>query len=220
MTSKDEAYNKRRIAELERMQALNALGLTDQERQAFMERSIAQVSPQLRQLSSERDRMLASSAATGAGQGAANAAIQDEQAARLQNDAALKLEELDLTRKRELELELSARVTAQGMKQKERQAAIAGIAKTAVDTGLELYTGNKESAGLVFGKDGQGSPAAVDSRSILKDKYGMTDDDVASAFSSPQRTQDLAFLNGDIETPAYTTRQASQSGTPWTPQGY
>ena len=126
--------NKKRIAELQRMQELGTLGLTEEEKMAVFGAQQAQIQGNI------QANLAQSRAAGAAGMGGAGAAqLQAARAAEAQAGLVAKaqrdLETADILRKRELEQELQARIASKSAKSQERAAAVSG----ALLGGFEAY---------------------------------------------------------------------------------
>ena len=138
--------NKRRLEELQRMQELGTLGLTEEEKQSIFGAQQAQIQGQL------KAAQAASKAAGAAGmQGAGAAQLQAAQAAETQAalvaGAQRGLEAANIQRKRELEDEIQARIAAKAEKSQERAAAISRIGSAGLQAGMESFALEKTIQG-------------------------------------------------------------------------
>jgi len=128
--------NKRRLEELQKMQELGTLGLTEEEKQSIFGSQQAQIQGAL-QSSQAQARAAGAAGMQGAGAAQLQAAKAAETQANLVATAQRDLETKNLTRKRELEQEIQARIAAKAEKSQERAAAIAKIGSAGFEAGME-----------------------------------------------------------------------------------
>ena len=147
VVSDAEKENKRRIAELKRMQELGTLGLTEAEKQHLYGSATSQIQGQLRTAGQVARQAGAAGMATGAGtellrQGQA-AGTQAELAA----GVAQNVEGQNLARKRELEDEITGREQAASQMKTDRLSAITGILTGGLASGTEALTAEQTYQG-------------------------------------------------------------------------
>ncbi len=130
-----EKKNRQRLKELERLEEMNALGLTEQER-SVVEGKLTQKSAKASELaSSERNRLLASGGAS-SGQALEQAMLGDEQVSRQLTQVQQIVEEQDLAKRRTQTEELRALEAADAEVKAKRISAVAGIASAGLEGGL------------------------------------------------------------------------------------
>lgn len=169
-----EKENERRLAELQRMQEMGTLGLSESEKQQIF---TSQQQAAGSQLKAAGQAIRASGAAFGAGgagaeqlrQAAAAEAMAGAQARIAQN-----VEAQNLQRKRELEQEIQARIAAKSQSEQEALAAGVGIASTGLNTFIQAY-GQEQ---LMQGRMPTGAETAA-----LAKMYGV-DENTASGLLS------------------------------------
>jgi hypothetical protein len=128
--------NKRRLEELQKMQELGTLGLTEEEKQSIFGSQQAQIQGAL-QSSQAQARAAGAAGMQGAGAAQLQAAKAAETQANLVAQAQRGLEAANIQRKRELEQEIQARIAAKAEKSQERAAAIAKIGSAGFEAGME-----------------------------------------------------------------------------------
>ena len=128
--------NKRRLEELQRMQEMGTLGLTEEEKQSIFGSQQAQIQGAL-QASQAQARAAGAAGMQGAGAAQLQAAKAAETQAALVAGAQRDLETKNLIRKRELEQEIQARIAAKAEKSQERAAALAKIGSAGFEAGME-----------------------------------------------------------------------------------
>jgi len=165
-----DRFNIDRIAELQRMQEMDALGLTEQER-GLLE---AQYGAQLRSIGREgearrRQQMAAQDIFGGAA--LEQAALSDQALAQARADATAAITEADITRRRQMEDELMKRQQLEDKRLKERQGAYGGIVAETTKQLSTLFSEKTE-------EEGQVDPFIIEA---FKKKYGYTSDAEAKA---------------------------------------
>ena len=128
--------NKRRLEELQRMQEMGTLGLTEEEKQSIFGSQQAQIQGAL-QASQAQARAAGAAGMQGAGAAQLQAAKAAETQANLVAQAQRGLEAANIQRKRELEQEIQARIAAKAEKSQERAAALAKIGSVGFEAGME-----------------------------------------------------------------------------------
>ena len=142
-----EKENERRLKELQRMQEMGSLGLTESEKQRLFTSAQSQAAGQMRQAQTGIRAAGAALGGTGAGTEALRQAQLAEGMSAIQAGISQNVEGADLQRKRELEDEIQARIAAQSQSKQERLAAATGIASTGVDTFLTRFQQEKTIQG-------------------------------------------------------------------------
>jgi len=128
--------NKRRLEELQRMQEMGTLGLTEEEKQSIFGSQQAQIQGQL-QAAQAQARAAGAAGMQGAGAAQLQAAKAAETQANLVAQAQCGLEAANIQRQRELEQEIQARIAAKAEKSQERAAALAKIGSAGFEAGME-----------------------------------------------------------------------------------
>ena len=146
MENDAEKENKRRLKELQRMQEMGTLGLTEAEKQQLFTGAQGQIQGQLRQAQAG----IRSAGAAGMG-GAGTEALRQAQLAEgeagLVAQVARDVEAKNLERKRELEGEIQERIATQSEYQTARRQALAEIAAAGVGGFQESLAVEKEARG-------------------------------------------------------------------------
>jgi len=140
--------NKRRLEELQRMQELGTLGLTEEEKNAVFGAQQAQIQGQI-QANLAQSRAAGAAGMGGAGVAQLQAAKAAESQAGLVAKAQRDLEAQNILRKRELENEIQARIAAKAEKSQERAAAVSG----ALLGGFEALSEEGALAKIIGGKE-------------------------------------------------------------------
>ena len=129
-------YNKRRLEELQKMEEMGTLGLTEEEKNQIFGAQQAQIQGAL-QASQAQARAAGAAGMQGAGAAQLQAAKAAETQANLVAQAQRGLEAANIQRKRELEQEIQARIAAKAEKSQERAAALAKIGSAGFEAGME-----------------------------------------------------------------------------------
>ena len=129
-------YVRKRLDELQRMQEMGTLGLSEEEKKAIFGSQQAQIQGQL-QAAQAQSRAAGAAGMGGAGAAQLQAAKAAEAQAGLVAGAQRGLEAADIQRKREQEREIEKLISMKAQKQKERQEAIAEIGSAAFAGGTE-----------------------------------------------------------------------------------
>ena len=129
-------YNKRRLEELQKMEEMGTLGLTEEEKNQIFGAQQAQIQGQLK-AAQAASRAAGAAGMQGAGAAQLQAAKAAETQAALVAGAQRDLETKNLIRKRELEQEIQARIAAKAEKSQERAAALAKIGSAGFEAGME-----------------------------------------------------------------------------------
>lgn len=132
-----EKENKRRLAQLNRMQEMGTLGLTENEKQSMYTSQQSQISNQLKQGQQVARQAGAAGMQTGAGGENIRAMQAAESNAALAADAARAVGVQDLQRKRELEDELQSRIAAKSQYDTQRLQSGLGVASAGLAAGME-----------------------------------------------------------------------------------
>lgn len=152
-------YVRKRLDELQRMQEMGTLGLSEEEKKAIFGNQVAQIQGQL---DAAQAQLRAAGAAGMQGAGAAQlqAAKAAETQAGLTAVAQRGLEAADIERKRQQEQEIEKLISMKAQKQKERQEAIAEI-------GSAAFTGATEAgfSEFITGASPQ-QPAGLSNREL------------------------------------------------------
>ena len=168
-TDQDRA-NIDRIAELQRMQEMNALGLTDQERGLLEAQYGAQLSSSGKEGEARRRQQMAAQDIFG-GAALEQAALSDQALAQARVDATSAITEADITRRRQMEDELMKRQAVEDKRLAEQRGAYGGIV---AETTKELSTLFSEKTE----EEGQIDPFII---KAFKNKYGYATDAEAKA---------------------------------------
>lgn len=146
MESDAEKENKRRLKELQRMQEMGTLGLTEAEKQNLFTGAQSQIQGQLRQAQAGI-RAAGAAGMGGAGTEALRQAKLAEGEAGLVAQVARDVEAKNLERQRELEGEIQERIATQADLQTARRQAVAEIAAAGVGGFQESLAVEKEARG-------------------------------------------------------------------------
>jgi hypothetical protein len=149
MENDAEKENKRRLAQLQRMQEMGALGLTEAEKQSLFTGAQAQAAGQMRQAQSQIRAAGAALGGSGAGAEALRQAQMAEGMAGIQAGIARDVEAKDLERQRELEAEIQERIATKSDYDVARRQALAEIASAGLQAGTERFTAEKLIQGKV-----------------------------------------------------------------------
>jgi len=147
MESDAEKENKRRLAQLKRMQEMGALGLTEAEKQSLFTGAQAQIQGQLRQAQAGI-RAAGAAGMGGAGAEALRQAKLAESEAALVGQVSRDVEAKNLERQRELEAEIQERIAAKSDYDLARRQALAEIGSAALQAGQEQFAAER----LIQGK--------------------------------------------------------------------
>lgn len=131
-----EKENERRLKELQRMQEMGTLGLTESERQQLFSQAQGQAAAQMKQAQAGIRSAGAALGGGGAGAEALRQAQLAEGMSAIQAGISQDVEAKSLQRKRELEDEIQARIAAKSEAEQARTAAKAGIASAGFETGI------------------------------------------------------------------------------------
>lgn len=134
-----EKENERRLKELQRMQEMGTLGLSEEEKQRVFGRGQSQIQGALQGAQAGIRSAGAALGGTGAGTEALRQVQLAESEAKMLGDLSTKVSEQDIQRKRELEDEIQARIAQQTSDQQEALGAGLGIAKAGMQAGLERF---------------------------------------------------------------------------------
>ena len=134
-----EKENKRRLAQLKKMQEAGTLGLTEAEKQQLYTSAQGAAAGQMRQAQAG---IRAAGAALG-GSGAGTEALRQAQLAEgmtaVEANISQNVEAQNLQRKRELEDEIQGRIAAKSETDQARAAAAAGVASAGFETGVAKF---------------------------------------------------------------------------------
>lgn len=142
-----EKENERRLKELQRMQEMGTLGLTEAEKQQLYTMQQGQAASQLRGAQTQIRSAGAALGGGGAGAEALRQAQLAEGMAATEANISRGIEAQNLERKRQQEDEIQARIAAESQAKQQRIAAITGVAATGVDTFLTRYQQEKTIQG-------------------------------------------------------------------------
>jgi hypothetical protein len=168
-TDADRA-NIDRIAELQRMQEMNALGLTEQERGLLEAQYGAQLSSIGREGEARRRQQMAAQDIFG-GAALEQAALSDQALAQARVDATSAITEADITRRRQMEDELMKRQAVEDKRLEEQRGAYGGIVAETTKQLSTLFSEKTE-------EEGQIDPFVI---KRFKEKYGYATDKEAKA---------------------------------------
>lgn len=184
-----EKENERRLKELQRMQEMGTLGLTEAEKQRIFGAGQAQIQGTLQQAQSGIRSAGAALGGGGAGTEALRQVQLAEGQARMLGDLSQQVSAQDLARKRELEDEIQARIAAKSAAQQEALAAGLGIAQTGVQAGLERFNLEK----MIQGK--QPTPAEI---AGLGKMYGISDEQAGGLIKFVNENPEAAAIFSEM----------------------
>ena len=121
--TKIDRYTRKRQKELERLAEADALGLTDEERNAMFESARMARAGQQRRSEAERRRLLAGFGA-GSGEALGASMAEEEAEGRAQQETAQTVTEADMRRAAEQEQELVDLIGFRSQRQMDRRAAL------------------------------------------------------------------------------------------------
>lgn len=136
MGNEQSRYVRKRLDELQRMQEMGTLGLTEEEKKAIFGAQQAQIQGQL-QAAQAQSRAAGAAGMGGAGAAQLQAAKAAEAQAGLVAQAQRALEAEDIMKKRAQEREIEKLISMKAQKQKERQEAIGEIGSAAFAGGTQ-----------------------------------------------------------------------------------
>jgi hypothetical protein len=182
-----DRYNIDRIAELQRMQEMNALGLTEQEKGLLESQYAGQLSSIGREGESRRRQQMAAQDIFG-GAALEQAGLTDQALASARVDATAAITEADINRRRQMEEELIKRQQIEDKRLEDKRGA---YGKIVVDRTKELSTLFSEKTD----EEGQIDPLLI---TAVKTKFGYaTDLEAKSAIIKMSKDPELAvFLKG------------------------
>jgi hypothetical protein len=134
-----EKENERRLRELQRMQEMGTLGLSEEEKQRVFGRGQAQIQGALQGAKAGIRSAGAALGGSGAGTEALRQVQLAESEAKMLGDLSTKVSEADIQRKRELEDEIQARIAAKTASQQEALSAGLGVLQTGAQAGMERF---------------------------------------------------------------------------------
>lgn len=192
-----EKENKKRLEELSRQREMDALGLTEAEKQQISKQYSNPVMAAQEQQMAEQRRILSSQAGTGAGAGQAqlqrnDAAMNKAIAARADAIAAA-----DAQKEKEQEAEYWSRLAWQGQKKQERVAAWSSIGKAAIkgkqeDSALSSMTGSGGSTGQqAVAKESSSTASSAEVQAFAK-QYGISEEKAAEYMKYMQDNPEFA----------------------------
>jgi hypothetical protein len=159
-----EKENKRRLAQLKKMQEAGTLGLTEAEKQQLYTSAQGAAAGQMRQAQAGIRSAGAALGGSGAGTEALRQAQLAEGMTAVEANISQNVESQNLQRKRELEDEIQARIGAKSESDNARIAAAAGIAAT----GVQSFTERLAQEQTIQGK----APSAGEISAVAK-LYGV-----------------------------------------------
>ena len=142
LPSKFERENKRRLEELQALEASGGLGLTGQEEAVMQRRLAGSVQAASQASEAERNRLLAGSGGATSGGALLGAQLADEQRMQAAERAQTEIMAADEERKRRQIEEMRALQASEGQRQAEAQAAVGAILGAGVEAGFQ--TGAQE----------------------------------------------------------------------------
>lgn len=163
-----EKENERRLRQLQRMQEMGTLGLTEAEKQALYTAGQSQAAGALRQAQQLSRAAGAAGMQTGAGTEQLRQAQLAQGQAQATADVARNVEMQNLARKRELEAEIEARTAALSQAKQEALQAVTGTISGALAGGLGEYKLAQEQMGKM--------PSAAEIQQFAN-LMGLTTDD-------------------------------------------
>jgi len=178
-----EKENKRRLAELQRMQEVGSLGLTDAEKQQLYTSAQGAAAGQMRQAQAGIRSAGAALGGSGAGTEALRQAQLAEGMTAVEANISQAVEAQNLQRKRELEDEIQARIAAKSETEQARVAAGVGIAAT----GVQSFSERLAQEQTIQGK----APSASEISAVSK-LYGVDDTTAAGLIEFLGRNPDAA----------------------------
>ena len=182
-----EKENERRLKELQRMQELGTLGLTEAEKQQLYTSQQGAAANQMRAAQSQIRSAGAALGGSGAGTEALRQAQLAEGMAATEANISRGVEAQNLQRKRELEDEIQARIAAESQAKQQRLAAITGIASTGLETGIAKYQQEQTIQGQ--------APSATEVAALAK-MYGVDEATAAGLVSFLGRNPEAATSIG------------------------
>lgn len=189
-----EKENERRLKELQRMQEMGTLGLSEEEKQRIFGRGQAQIQGALGQAQAGIRSAGAALGGSGAGTEALRQVQLAEGEAKMLGDLSTKVSEADIQRKRELEDEIQARIAAKTASQQEALAAGLGIAQSGVQAGLERFNLEK----MVQGK----APTRAEMQGLAR-SLGVSEQEAGNVLTKVSEDPDmmsmLDLVFGDID---------------------
>jgi hypothetical protein len=169
-----ERTQKRDLKELQRLQEMNALGLTDKEQAAMVNKLSQSANMQQQQSMQDRARLLAGGGTATGGQAMQEAVALDAARAAQQERVGQVVLEADLAREQEQKDKLAALEAAAAQIRTDRINAIGGIVGAGIESAV---MGKKDEKGLQGAK--APSPQLI---AQAKQTYGFTDDKEAIGF--------------------------------------
>jgi hypothetical protein len=183
-----EKENKRRLAQLKRMQEAGTLGLTEAEKQQLYTSAQGAAAGQMRQAQTD---IRAAGAALG-GSGAGTEALRQAQLAEgmtaVEANISQNVEAQNLQRKRELEDEIQGRIAAKSETDQARVATAAGI----VATGVQSFSERLAQEQTIQGK----APSASELTAVAK-LYGVDESTAGGLIEFLGRNPDAAKSIGN-----------------------
>lgn len=192
MQTDAEKENKRRLAELQRMQEMGTLGLTEAEKQQLFTSGQSQIQGQLRQAQTAMRAAGAAGMGTGAGTEALRAAQLAEGQAGLVAQVSRNVEAENLKRQRELEQEIQERIATKSDYDLARRQAIAEIGSAGLQAGMQQFTAER----LIQGK--AATPTEIAAFAKLR---GIPEDEAAALLTLEAKRPGIASRYSSIATP-------------------
>ena len=182
MVTDAERENKRRLAQLKRMQEMGALGLTEAEKQNLYTGAQSAAAGQMNQ-AQNLIRAAGASGMGGAGAEQLRAAQGAEALTGITAGISRDVESKDLARQRQLENEIQERIAIQSQYDREKVAAKAGIKTAGLQAGIERIVEEGKIQGEAL------TPGEIGAFAKLR---GISNDEASSLLTLFQTNPELA----------------------------
>lgn len=174
---------KRRLAELQRKQELDLLGLTEQERSVLEGRLSGRADAANQQAAQERNRFLAGSGQALGGQALEQATLKDNAAAANQVAIQQAIEEQDIAKKNQQVDELRALEAGVAQTRQNKIAGVASIAGAGLEAGVSMAAQQR----LIQGS----REASSKSVKAIANVYGISEDEARGMMELSSKNPEL-----------------------------
>ena len=184
-----EKENERRLRELQRMQEMGTLGLSEEEKQRVFGRGQAQIQGALQGAQAGIRSAGAALGGSGAGTEALRQVQLAEGEAKMLGDLSTKVSEADIQRKRELEDEIQARIAAKTASQQEALSAGLGVLQTGAQAGMERFNLEK----MIQGK----APSSAELQGLAR-VYGISEQEAGGLIDFMNKNPEAAEIFSNL----------------------
>ena len=184
-----EKENERRLRELQRMQEMGTLGLSEEEKQRVFGRGQAQIQGALQGAKAGIRSAGAALGGSGAGTEALRQVQLAESEAKMLGDLSTKVSEADIQRKRELEDEIQARIAAKTASQQEALSAGLGVLQTGAQAGMERFNLEK----MIQGK----APSSAELQGLAR-VYGISEQEAGGLIDFMNKNPEAAEIFSNL----------------------